>query len=377
MNPAFPKISEQEFGSKCGVKIIVVAGGTYGHINPALSVVSELKKRGLGEIIFVSPNKELKDRLAKDGTRAYFIPSPRFRRDNLFSFVFSVFRLVSAFCACFYLLLKIRPQAVIGFGGYAAFPLVFCACLFRIPAAIHEQNVAFGKANRLLAHFVKKAFVSFGQTKEILRNDKIIVTGNPLRLGLKVIDKKEALRSLGLGEDFTVLVMGGSLGAHQINEKFIAAARQIKNIHFQVIHLTGKNDFERARDFYNTAGIKNRVYSFCEDMSGVFSAADLVISRAGAATISEICLFRLPAILIPYPYAGAHQKDNAKILAKDNKAVMIEDDKLSAEILAGYLEDFTAHAEKLPRMRERYAQRPGIFDAAGNVVDEVLKLIKN
>ncbi|MDP1853363.1 MAG: undecaprenyldiphospho-muramoylpentapeptide beta-N-acetylglucosaminyltransferase [Candidatus Omnitrophota bacterium] len=358
------------------MKIIIATGGTKGHINPALGLASALKKKVSVEIIFVSPNKELKNILTKEGIKAYIIPNPRIKLNSPFSLISGLFMLFFALVASIYYLAKIRPQVVVGFGGYAAFPLVFSACVLGIPAAIHEQNVVMGKANRVLSYLVKKILVSFEDTKELLKSRKITVTGNPIREGLRKIDKGQAIKYLGLEENlFTILVMGGSSGAHNINEKFAQAltSKNIKDKGIQVIHLTGKNDFEFINQFYKTINLKSRVYSFSEEIAYFFSAADLVISRAGGSTISELSYFQVPAVLIPYPYAGAHQKENAKALTKNNKAVMIEDDKLDAETLAGYIEDFIAHPEKLSMMRERFFKESEL-NSREKIVQEVLAL---
>lgn len=359
------------------MKIVISAGGTYGHINPALSLISVLAKNNLGQIFFVSPNKELKSKLLRQNIKAYFIVNPKIRMNSALAFIRSTVSLITAVCVCFYILLKLKPHVVVGFGGYAAFPLVFSACILGIPAAIHEQNVVIGKANRFLSYFVRKVLVSFPETKELLKSRKLAVTGNPIRQDLRIIAKYEALKYFGLSDDvFTFFIMGGSLGAHKINEKFTEAIARIKDRKFQAIHISGKDDFEFVRNFYNKIGLKNCVYAFCEEISYFFSAADLIIARAGGSTIAEISYFKIPAILIPYPYAGAHQAKNAKTLTISGKAVMIEDEKLEAEILARYLTDFMAHPGKLSRMKEQYTKKSEITDAAEKITDEVMKLVK-
>lgn len=361
-------------GKKDIARIVIAAGGTYGHINPALSLISALKKRPFVEVIFISPNKELKDRLSKENIRLYLIAEAKIRMGSPFSIISGIFRLISAIFSCFFILLKIRPRLVVGFGGYAAFPLVFSASILGFPTAIHEQNVIMGKANRILSYFAKKILVSFEDTKGLFKNQKIAVVGNPLRQDLERIDRKDALRRLGLEEGlFTVFVMGGSSGAHKINEKFTEAISGLANKKLQVIHLSGKNDYDFVRNFYDKTGLKSRVYSFSEDVSYFFSAADLVVSRSGGSTIAEISYFKVPAVLIPYPYAGSHQKENAKVLTRAQKAVMIEDENLDSVILAKYLEDFIAYPEKLSAMKKRFIEEDN-FNSAEKLAQEVLKL---
>lgn len=379
MIPAILKCRECNGKEKGKVKIAIATGGTGGHINPARGAAATLKKIPRAKIIFVSPNKELKNSLAKEGIEAYIIPSPRIKLNSPLSLISGLFGLFFALFASIYYLVKIRPQIVVGFGGYAAFPVVLSACILGIPTAIHEQNVVMGKANRVLSHLVKKIMVSFDDAKELLKSRKVTLTGNPIREGLRKIDKGQARGHLGLEENlFTILVMGGTSGAHNINEKFTQAltSTKIKDKGIQVIHLAGENDFEFINQLYKTINLKSRVYSFSEEVAYFFSAADLVISRAGGSTISELSYFQVPSILIPYPYAGAHQKENAKALTKNNKAVMIEDSKLDAEILAGYIEDFIAHPEKLNMMRKRFLDEGGL-NASEKIAKEVLALIQS
>lgn len=373
-------------------KIMITAGGTYGHIYPALSVAEAIKKNFDAEVIFVSSNKELGERLSCLGIKAYFIDSCKNKGNSLFSFTISLFRLLKVTCVCFFLLLKAGPRVVIGFGGYAAFPLVFSACLLGLPTAIHEQNVVMGRANRFLLRFVDRVFLSFSPEISLnplakpatkyaesgnyraARRRKTIVTGNPIRPQLKQLDRKEALEYLGLdGELFTVLVMGGSLGAHNINENFKAAVLEIKDKPFQFIHLTGKNDFESLAKVYASLGVKHRVFGFYGEMSYIFSASDLIISRAGAQALSEIAYFNIPAVLIPYPYASAHQMENAKVLAKAGKAAIIEDNKLTPDYLLRYLVDFIASPDKLAQMKE-IPFSFGNAAAADKIAEELIKI---
>lgn len=360
-------------------RIVIAAGGTYGHIYPALSVALALKRDAGVEVLFISPNRELAGRLSDEGIGACFIVNCRIITDSISAFFRSIFRLIRAIFSCLVFLLKTRPEAVLGFGGYAAFPAVISARVLGIKAAIHEQNAVMGKANRLLCFFANKVFLNFPSANPRLNIKKFLVVGNPIRQELKPLDKKEALRHLGLNDGlFTVLVMGGSLGAHSINENFKQAAFRMKKGDFQAIHLTGRDDFIPIKDAYDKNGVRARVFSFYEDMSYLFSAADLVISRAGAAAIAEISYFCLPAILIPYPYAGAHQDENAKVLAKSGKAVIIEDKDLTGALLADYLTDFMGFPEKLTAMKQLYAREGKNYAGSADILaQEVLKLAKN
>ena len=377
------------------MKVIVTAGGTYGHINPALSLILHLKTKKLHDILLVSPNEELKENLAKENILTYVIANCKINTHSIMTFIGSIFRLFKAMGSCFNILRLEKPQVVIGFGGYASFPLVMAACILRIPAAIHEQNVSMGRANRLLSYFVKKVLVSFEETKKFAAlthsgtGKKTVLVGNPIRPQMKRMDKKKALEYLGLDSElFTVLVMGGTAGAHNINEKFIEALGQIENDKLQVIHITGQRDLELARRTYAKMGFKNKVVGFSDQISYMFSAADILISRAGASTISEISYFKLPAILIPYPYAGAHQLANAKVLVGRNQALMIEEKNLNSRNLGSYIVDFINNSVKLAALREGFTRSKtgnkegrdldnnNILLAVNRLADELLMLVK-
>ncbi|PIQ88281.1 MAG: undecaprenyldiphospho-muramoylpentapeptide beta-N-acetylglucosaminyltransferase [Candidatus Omnitrophica bacterium CG11_big_fil_rev_8_21_14_0_20_42_13] len=342
------------------MKIIVSAGGTYGHIYPALSLVSALKKDTGAYIIFVSPNTELSGLLSAKNISKYFIESPKIKTGNIFAFMKSLWRLLKALRQSFSILLKEKPDIVIGFGGYAAFPVVLAASLMRIKTAIHEQNVVMGKANRFLAYFVSNVFLSFKETLKflptfIVKFKKTQVVGNPIREDLILIDKNEALDSLGLDKNkFTILVMGGTSGSQVINKKIMQIAAEINERNFQIIHIAGAKDFEAVENFYAAAKIKNKIFAFSDQMSHVLSAADLMISRAGASVIWEISYFRIPSILIPYPYAGAHQLENARILSLRGAALIVEEKKMTCEILKEHIVDFMEHPSKLNDMRNKF-----------------------
>jgi UDP-N-acetylglucosamine--N-acetylmuramyl-(pentapeptide) pyrophosphoryl-undecaprenol N-acetylglucosamine transferase len=358
------------------MKVVVGSGGTYGHIAPALGLTSALKEKKI-EVVFVSPNKELREYLTKRDISSYFITNPKIKVASIPVFIKSIINFIKAMRESASILLNTKPDIIIGFGGYASFPLVISACILGIPSAIHEQNVAMGKANRILSYFVKRIFLSFGDTKRFVNSRKVLVIGKVIREGLELIDKEDARRHLDLEEKlFTVLVMGGSQGSHKINKKFMEAIEKLKSRSLQVIHLTGYSDFQLVKDYYAKLRIRNKTFDFSENMSYLYSAADLVISRAGASTVTEILYFRIPSILIPYPYAGAHQMDNAKVLAKNGRAIIIEDKDLERDFLVKYLEEFIDHPEKLKKMKEQFENREENFGRFEEFADGLLK-VKN
>jgi UDP-N-acetylglucosamine--N-acetylmuramyl-(pentapeptide) pyrophosphoryl-undecaprenol N-acetylglucosamine transferase len=266
-----------------------------------------------------------------------------------------------------------RPDIVVSFGSIVSLPLVFWAWLFRIKVVLHEQNVFPGRANQLMARWADKIALSFRQTLLFFKNQqaKLVVSGCPLRRRLRRLPKKEALAYFGLAADkFTLLVMGGSQASQRINREFLRCLTLLENKSaLQVLHLGGAKEEVSLRQAYNSWGEVNfRLFPFLEAMEYAYSAADLAICRAGAVTISELAFFRLPAILIPYPYASGHQLANARLLSTQHCAVLIEEDELSAERLK---EEITALVSDVARLQAMRTSLEGITppDAAKLLVE--------
>ncbi len=276
------------------------------------------------------------------------------------------------------ILSSFRPDVVVGFGSIASLPLAFLAWLWRIRVVLHEQNVVPGMANRILAFCADRIAVSFRETLRYLEHyhNKVVVTGNPLRKKLCRIPQKEALGYLGLQENkFTILVMGGSQGSQRINMEFMQCISLLESkSSFQVIHLAGGRDYDVLEKAYSVLKINFRLLCSLEAMQYAYSAADLVISRSGATTIAELNFFKVPAILIPYPFARKHQLKNAQILSERGAAVILEEDSLSAAKLKAEIESFAANPAKLEGMRSGFA---GIMplNAGELLVDLVVKSI--
>jgi len=238
---------------------------------------------------------------------------------------------------------------------------VFFAWVFRIRTVIHEQNVIPGRANRLLAYLVDEIAIGFAKTKNYfgMNSFKVTFTGNPLKPGLAQIEKARAYEFLGLDSNkFTILVMGGSQGAHRINTIFVKAVNLIKHkSDFEIIHLCGEKDQLFLSNSYKDLSIKAKAFSFLGPMEYAYSAADIVISRAGAASISEIAFFGLPSVLISYPYVRGHQMKNAGYLCENNAAILIEEKDLYPE----GLRDRILELFNNPGLRESMAKNVLMF----------------
>ena len=355
------------------MKIIAVTGASGGHIFPALSFLEELKeKHSEIEVLLVLPKRSVKKKIIPENIfKIKYISTSglTFTLGSLFNFLLGSAQSLE-------LLLKFKPDLVVGFGSADSLPLVFLAWLLRIKTLIHEQNVLPGKANKILAKLVDKVAVSFPQTSEYLsiNPSRITVTGNPIRKDLVNIEKDKALNFFGFCEKFTLLVIGGSQGSHRMNLALLKAFSTVdKNFPFQVIHITGLDDAELIKKGYEKLKIKAKVFSFLSQINYAYSASDLVISRAGGSAIYELIFFRKPAILIPYPFAYAHQLKNAQVLKNLGSALIVRDNDLDYDLLKNNIENLFFDPEKLSAMRACYGNMVS-FNASNLLVNLALEL---
>ncbi len=322
------------------MNVLIVTGASGGHLYPALALAEALKLRNPGvNIAFVCPKHSgLNEKIARQGYKIFEISIIRMRF-GFIGFLKGIYGLVKSFAEVFLIIDKARPDAVVGFGSYASLPAMLEAAFFKKPTIIHEQNVSLGLANRMLAFFVDKVAVSFNETVlPRLCGGKKFFTGNPLGQRAGKVEKNKARGFFSLEDKFTILVLGGSLGAHNINFAFTQAVNVLsKEEDFQFIHITGKNDYQAIKEAYSRIKLTNRVFSFLDEMSYAYCAADMVICRAGAGTISELAYFAMPAILIPYPLARNHQSENARVLSNQKAAVVIEESGLTVDLLCEHI----------------------------------------
>ncbi len=358
------------------MKILVASGSSGGHIFPAMSLLDNLNNESGIETILVIPSSSRRNNIETAGYNVVFISVENIGIKPVWRLFTSVFNFMKGTLQSLIILAGFRPDAVVCFGGISCVPVLLWAWLFRIRTMIHEQNVIPGRANRFLAAFADKIAVSFPQSISRFRSnrDKIVVTGNPLRRSIVNVSREKALDFFGFSpEKFTVSAMGGSLGSGRINQEFskaitISSYRQ----RLQAIHLCGKSDYDILKKRYTEVGSDTKLFKFLNSMHYLYSASDLVICRAGATTISELIYFKIPAIIIPYPYAYRHQFNNALILQKAGAAVIVEEDELSADILRQMIEDCVNDPQRLLSMRAAYS-KIGVSDKGELLAKEVLK----
>ncbi len=337
------------------MKIILSGGGTAGHINPAIAIAKYiLSKEPDSEILFIGTKKGLESKLIpKDGFKIRYIDVEGFSTESKLKNIRPGIKFTTAILKCLSVISSFRPDAVIGTGGYVCAPVVFAANLMKIPTLIHEQNVFPGSAIRFLSKKSDVTAISFEESREYLKNAKdILVTGNPIRPAILQADRDKSRSLMGIKDKKLIVAVGGSLGAKMINDAITEYIKKSNDPSVKIILSTGERDYERVTDALKS--IQNRdnfeIRKYIDDMDTVLSAADLVICRSGAITLSEISALGKASVLIPSPnVVNNHQEYNARALEKGNAAYVILEKDLTYEKLSQCVQnviysDSTRHA---------------------------------
>lgn len=360
------------------MRVLLASGSSGGHIFPALALMDYLKEKG-AQVLLVLPQKCRDNKVLSGQPEIKYISSAPLSLALNARNLYGAYIFLKGAWEGLRIIIKFKPDAVIGFGSLHTIALLFWAWLFRIKTMIHEQNFIPGRANRLLSRFVDRVALSFGRTKKYLRipETKIALTGNPIRRELARVPRQETLDFFKFKEGkFNILVVGGSQGSQKINNACSAGiAALAASDELQVIHISGFGDITGLENVYASAGITHKLFDFLPAMQYAYSAADLAICRAGATTIAELAKFRVPALLVPYPFAYSHQLGNARVLEEIGAARVILDAELTAEKLKPILEDLLDSPAKLAAMRLAY-EKLQIPDAVELLAREVLTLNK-
>jgi UDP-N-acetylglucosamine--N-acetylmuramyl-(pentapeptide) pyrophosphoryl-undecaprenol N-acetylglucosamine transferase len=365
-------------GGPCALRIVIAGGGTGGHLFPGIAVAEEIRARHPGhQVLFISRGNEFeRTALAAAGFPLATISVEGLKGRGPWNQLRGLCRLPVSLVQSLRRLRAFRPHLVIGLGSYAAGPVVTAAWLRRIPVALCEQNVRPGVTNRVLARLAERIFTSFDQTEAGFDAAKVDWTGNPLRRQIVEKCARPAPPGPAPAAPFTVLVLGGSQGAHRINTAVIEALGGLGDpAGFFFIHQTGHADEAMVAEGYRRSGVAARVQAFFEDMADQYEPAHLVVCRAGATTVAEITALGKASVLIPYPHAAdGHQHLNARRLADAGAAELIDERELSGERLSERIRFFASHPEVLKRM-EQHASRLGKPDAARRIVDACVRLV--
>ena len=362
-------------------KFIISGGGTGGHIFPAISIANALKKHlPDAEILFVGALGRMEmERVPAAGYPIKGLPVSGFDRKNMLRNVKVLINLFRSIVKAHGIIRRFKPDVAIGVGGYASAPTLRAASAFGVPTVLQEQNSYAGVTNKLLAKKAKRICVAYEGMDRFFPKDKIVLTGNPVRQDLFSVGPKtkEAYQFFNLdSKKKTILVVGGSLGARTVNQSIIAGLEKLAKTDVQLIWQTGKFYIEDARKAAEPFASPNLIVTdFVSRMDYAYSIADLVVSRAGASSISELCLLAKPVILIPSPnVAEDHQTQNALALVRKDAAIMIKDIDAKEQLVIKALE-LIENEEELKKLSEnifKLAQK----DSADRIAEEILKLIK-
>jgi UDP-N-acetylglucosamine--N-acetylmuramyl-(pentapeptide) pyrophosphoryl-undecaprenol N-acetylglucosamine transferase len=356
------------------MRAIFSGGGTGGHLYPALAIIEYMRNKGILSDVKYVGGYGIENRVVPDYGIEYFgfnikgLKRPKKSPSNL--------KVILQYYVAASKIKKIikdfKPDFVFVTGGYASIPLVIAARKLKIPIFNQEQNVYVGFANRFINKFSLVTFTNFDRSINYFpKKDNVVVCGNPVMR--KKIDRTMALKKFGLDNKITIGIFGGSGGSEKINDSIKAIYEKDDSNNY--IHITGKRDYNRFRSIDNRDNVK--ILDYCKDMDSFYSACDIVISRAGAMTISELMTLKIPAILIPHPFAAEnHQLYNAEYLQKQGFAMVIEDDKLNSDILKNYIDEMITEIGEIRKRYEKIEIRNSL-ETINNKILEVLNERKN
>ena len=361
------------------MKVLISGGGTGGHIFPAVSIANALREKYPDcEILFVGAESRMEmERVPAAGYNIVGLPIRGFDRKHILKNVSVLIDLFKSMRKAKKIIKDFQPDVAVGVGGYASGAAMKVAARMGVPVLLQEQNGFAGVTNKLLKNDAKKICVAYEGMEKFFPAEKIVLTGNPVRQNLAGGDKTEALKEFGFSADKKVLlILGGSLGARTINNSVIAHLSEIAESGVQVLWQTGKGYIEAALKAAEPFMSERLVVTdFVGRMDLAYAMADLVISRAGASSISELCLLGKPSILVPSPnVAEDHQTHNAMALVNKDAAVLVKDVDADKDLISTALTLINDEAKlhELSNNTKKLAQ----FDSANRIADEVVNLIK-
>ena len=362
------------------IRVIIAGGGTGGHIFPAVAIGHALQRLAPGtELLFVGAKGKMEmEKVPQEGFRIIGLDIAGMNRANMLKNLLLPYKLLKSVWDSRKIIRDFRPDAVVGVGGYASFPILKAAQQMGIPTFIQEQNSFAGKSNKILGKNAKAVCVAYEGMEQFFPEKTLQMTGNPVRQLIcgATISHEEACAHFGL--DFrkkTLLVVGGSLGARSVNEAIIAALPALVKKGLQVLWQTGKSGYEQAVKIAAPVADHVVVREFIREMDAAYAAADMVVSRAGALAIAELCIVAKPVIFVPYPHAAEdHQTSNARALVDKGAARMIPDARVKEELLPEIL-SLLQNEKEQSRMHNALSQI-AIRDADERIARQIIAHVK-
>ncbi len=389
------------------MKVIIAGGGTGGHLFPGIAIAQEFKRlapesmpsngsiggsnqgrEGSAKMLFVGTEKGIESRvIPREGFEIRYISAEGLKGRGILKKVKSVCKIPLGIIQSIKILNSFRPDIVIGVGGYASGPVCAASFLLGYPLVIQEQNLFPGFTNRIIGRFADLIFTSFEETGKLFNEKRVCLTGNPIRMGIaesETDDKEFELKFHAEGSNlkplkFTLLIFGGSQGAHSINKAMVDGLEYLAKFKDSIfiIHQTGITDLEFVKKSYEKMGFESEVVPFINNMADSYKKADLIICRAGATTISEIAACGKASVLIPFPFAvNNHQEMNARVLKDNGAAEMIIEKDLNGEVLANKIIFLMQSRTRLLEM-ERESKKMGKPDAAKEIVEYCYELVES
>ncbi|MEP6512676.1 MAG: undecaprenyldiphospho-muramoylpentapeptide beta-N-acetylglucosaminyltransferase [Parafilimonas sp.] len=359
-------------------KIIIAGGGTGGHIFPAIAIANAIMQlQPQAKILFIGAKGKMEmEKMPQAGYKIKGLDIAGYNRSSLIKNISLPFKLLKSFFQVRRIINTFKPDAVIGVGGYSSFPVLSLAQKKRIPTFIHESNSFAGKSNILLGKKATKIFVADAGMEKFFPTDKIIITGNPVRKSIaeSSTSREDALLFFGLDENKkTILAVGGSLGAKSINEVIAAHLQQFRELDLQLIWQTGSNTasayIQRGKAWKNIW-----VNDFINEMDKAYTAADVVISRAGAMAVTELCVAAKAVVFVPFPHAAEdHQTANAQRLVNKNAALMVKDSEVHAKLFSTVVD--LIMNEQLQKTLSKNIKALAVTNADEIIAKEIVKHI--
>ncbi|PIE60019.1 MAG: undecaprenyldiphospho-muramoylpentapeptide beta-N-acetylglucosaminyltransferase [Desulfobulbus propionicus] len=354
------------------MRLVITGGGTGGHLFPGLAVAQAMQRRyPATEILFIGTERSMDQQVLEGADmQREILQCSGLKGVSIAARVKSVALFSGAVLHALKILRQCKAELVLGVGGYVTGPVLVAAKMLGIRTCIHEQNSVPGLANRLAGKIVDRIFTSI-PCEDCFPADKVLQTGNPVR--------REIVEAAPAGEKdgVTLLVLGGSQGAHRINTLMMEAAREFGNLkqELRIIHQAGRRDAKMVQTAYDACMIASEVHAFITNMAQKYSQADFVVSRAGATTLAELAVRGLPALLIPYPYAADdHQQKNAEYFARQGGGLVFSEKELTGMKLAAIIKEYAASPQQLEPMAENM-RRTGLPDAAEVIVEQCMELV--
>jgi UDP-N-acetylglucosamine--N-acetylmuramyl-(pentapeptide) pyrophosphoryl-undecaprenol N-acetylglucosamine transferase len=367
------------------MRIIITGGGTGGHIYPGISLAKELQKRdSKNEVIFVGSNRGMEsDIIPREGYQFFSLKVRGIRRKMCLESIYAILLFLGSLVTAYKMIRKIKPNIVIGTGGYVSASVALISSIIGIPTFIHEQNAIPGITNQILSLTSRIVFLSFPESRNhFWRKGKTICVGNPIREEIWKGDREKIIKETGMDKDKkTILLFGGSKGARVLTNTFLNCVDLINDTFWnswQVLIISGKEEHAEVKKLLTNSKYKGVIFVFpyLYEMGNAYELADLVICRAGATTVAELTAKGLPAILIPYPYAtGDHQVYNAQYLEKKQAAVVITQQDLSEDKLASEISRLLSEEKYLKTLAQN-SKKLGNRKAAEEIINFIYKNIK-